>query len=151
MGFFVCMTIVSAVRHDAAQRRPPLTFTRLYTGPDGQTHAEQLDLKLTPRVAAELQEQSDMFNVMGARFVRAAPGYVEDWHHPAQRQFLITISGRGEIEIAGGQKVPLAPGQILLVEDTTGKGHRTRTLGKEDRISVNIPLAAGVNPAEKRR
>jgi len=54
---------------------------------------------------------------------------------------VITLSGRGEIELAGGQKVPVGPGHINLIEDTTGKGHITRNLGTEDRIAITIPLA----------
>ena len=53
---------------------------------------------------------------------------------------MITLSGRGEIEVAGGQKIPVGPGHINLIEDTTGKGHITRNLGNEDRIAITIPL-----------
>jgi hypothetical protein len=57
------------------------------------------------------------------------------------RSIVITLSGRGEIEVAGGQKIPVGPGHINLIEDTTGKGHITRNLGTEDRIDITIPLA----------
>ncbi|PYS15897.1 MAG: hypothetical protein DMG15_03900 [Acidobacteria bacterium] len=53
---------------------------------------------------------------------------------------MITLGGRGEIEVAGGKKVAVGPGQINLIEDTTGKGHITRNLGSEDRIAITIPL-----------
>jgi quercetin dioxygenase-like cupin family protein len=135
-----CLAVIPFVQHAATQQRGPLTVTRLYTGPDGQTHAEEIALKLMPRQGAELQDQSEVFKAASGRFVRAAPGFFEDWHHPERRQYLITLSGHGEIEVAGGQKVQLLPGRILLVEDVTGKGHRTRTIGSESRVSVNIPL-----------
>jgi hypothetical protein len=51
------------------------------------------------------------------------------------------LSGQGEFEISGGHKVSLAPGNIVLVEDSTGKGHISRTFGTEDRIALNIRLA----------
>ena len=54
---------------------------------------------------------------------------------------MITLSGRGELEVADGKKVAVGPGHINLIEDTTGKGHITRNLGPEDRIVVTIPLA----------
>jgi quercetin dioxygenase-like cupin family protein len=135
-----CLAVIPVVHHAATQQRGPLTVTRIYTGSDGEAHAEDMDLKLPPRAGTDLQDQSEMFKAVGARFVRAAPGYSDDWHHPGQRQYLITISGHGEIEVAGGKKVPLLPGRILLMEDLTGKGHRTRTIGSEPRISVDIPL-----------
>ena len=49
--------------------------------------------------------------------------------------------GRGEIELAGGRRIPLEPGSVILAEDSTGKGHISRTLGTEDRIALNIQLA----------
>jgi hypothetical protein len=100
-----------------------------------------MDVKLMPRAGGGGYEQSEMLPVAGAQFVRAAPGYVQDWHAAPRRQYLITISGRGEIELAGGQKIPLVPGRPLLVEDLTGKGHLTRTLGSQDRVSPIVPLA----------
>jgi hypothetical protein len=136
------LAAVPALHHAATQQRGPLTVTRLYTGPDGQTHAEDMDLKLAPRPGNELQDQSEVIKVSSARFVRAAADYYDDWHHPERPQYLITISGHGEIEMSDGTKVQLLPGRILLVEDTTGKGHRTRTIGSEPRISVDVPIAA---------
>src|SRR5256886_9663951 len=46
-----------------------------------------------------------------------------DWHTAPRRQYVITLSGQGELEVAGGKKIPVGPGHIELVEDTTGKGH----------------------------
>ena len=51
------------------------------------------------------------------------------------------LSGRGEVEVAGGKKISLEPGHIDLVEDTTGKGHITRSMGTEDRVTLTLPLA----------
>ena len=53
---------------------------------------------------------------------------------------MITLSGHGELELAGGKKIAVGPGSIELVEDTTGKGHITRTVGNEDRITIQIPV-----------
>ena len=117
----------------AAQTRKPIMMTRIYTGADGQSHAEQVEMKLNGNV-------SEMMKATGVEFSRRAPGPVSDWHVGPRRQFVITLSGRGELEVAGGQKVSVGPGQINLIEDTTGKGHTTRNVGPEDRIVVTIPL-----------
>jgi hypothetical protein len=53
---------------------------------------------------------------------------------------VITLAGRGELEVADGKKIPVGPGHINLIEDTTGKGHLTRNFGPENRIVVTIPL-----------
>ena len=128
-----------ADRDVAAQQRTPITVTRIFTGADGQTHAEELDVKLAASGTSEL---SEMVKVTGLQFRRTSPSYFVDWHPAPQRQYVITLSGRAEIEIADGKKIPIGPGHILLAEDLTGKGHISRAVGNEDRISLFIPLAA---------
>jgi mannose-6-phosphate isomerase-like protein (cupin superfamily) len=132
--------LLGAAYNVRARSHTPVPVTRLYTGSDGLTHAEAMDAKLSLRPGGDLYEQGEMLKATGAQIVRAAPGYVQDWHTAPRRQYLITISGRGEIEVAGGKKVSMTPGQILLVEDLTGKGHLTRTIGDQDRVSVIVPL-----------
>ena len=126
--------------HDvvAAQQRAGIAVTRIFTGPDGQTHAEEINVKLArDDVSTEL---SEMMKTTGVRFRRQAPNYFEDWHTAPRKQYVITLSGRGEIELTGGKKIPIGPGHILLAEDVTGKGHISRGVGTEDRISLFIPL-----------
>jgi len=122
----------------AAQTHKPVIVTRLYMGPDGQTHAEDIEVPLN---GDRLNEVSEMWNVTGAEIHRTPPGRVNDWHPAPRRQYVITLSGRGEIELAGGRKISLEPGHIELAEDLTGKGHITRTVGNEDRVTIQLPLA----------
>jgi len=117
-----------------AQTRKPVMMTRIYTGPDGQSRAEQIEMTLTGNV-------TEMMKATGVQFSRRAPGPASDWHVGPRRQFVITLSGRGELVMGDGTKVAVGPGHINLIEDTTGKGHTTRNIGPEDRIVVTIPLA----------
>jgi len=137
-----CFVVMGGIRsHDdiaAAQKRTPISITRIYTGPDGQTHAEEIDVKL--KQGGTSGELSELLKVTGLQFRRTPPNYFVDWHPAPQRQYVITLSGRGEIELVGGKKIPLGPGHILLAEDVTGKGHISRGVGTEDRVSLFIPL-----------
>jgi len=117
-----------------AQTRKPIMVTRVYTGPDGQSHAEEIEMRLTG-VASE------MIKATGVQFRRTPAGNFSDWHVGPRRQYVITLSGRGEIEVAAGKKIAMGPGHINLIEDTTGKGHTTRVVGTEDRVTIVIPLA----------
>lgn len=121
-----------------AQTQKPVMITHLFTGTDNQTHAEEMELKFTPGKPAEV---SKLMQVTGAELHRTAGGSVDDWHRAPRRQYVITLSGRGEVEVAGGKKITLGPGHIDLVEDTTGKGHITKVLGTEDRVTLQLPLA----------
>ena len=125
-----------------AQRRKPVSITRLYTGSDGETHAEVIGVAgLTPDVARDGLEASEVVKVTRLQFARTSPGWVRDWHAAERHQYIVTLSGRGEIELAGGRKIALEPGSIVLAEDSTGKGHISRTIGTEDRIALNIQIA----------
>ena len=112
----------------------PIKMTRIFTGTDGLSHAEEVEMKVSDRGVSE------MFKAKGAEFSRRSPGPVSDWHVGPRRQFVITLSGRAELTVAGGKKVAVGPGHITLIEDTTGKGHLTQNLGPDDRIVVTVPL-----------
>ena len=117
-----------------AQTRKPIMITRIYTAADGLSHSEEVEMKLTDTGGiAEMKATS-------VQFSRRPPGPASDWHVGPRRQFVINLSGRAEIEVAGGKKVAVGPGHINLIEDTTGKGHITHNLGPDDRIVVTIPL-----------
>jgi hypothetical protein len=118
-----------------AQSRKPVFMTHLFTGPDNQSRAEEIEVKFS------VANVFKMLPVTGAELHRGLPGSVADWHTAPRRQYVITLSGRGEIEVAGGKKISIEPGHIDLVEDTTGKGHITRVTGTEDRVTLWLPLA----------
>ena len=134
VGTFVLMWRAQTDRDVAvAQTRKPIMMTRLYTGADGLSHSEEVEMTLTNTGTSEMKATS-------VQFSRRAPGPASDWHVGPRRQFVITLSGRAELEVAGGKKVAVGPGHINLIEDTTGKGHITHNLGPDDRIVVTIPL-----------
>ena len=120
----------------AAQNHKPLMITRLYTGPDGQTHAQEIEANFTGNGNAVYKLMANS----GAVLNRAPPGRVADWHTAPRRQYVITLSGHGEVELIDGTKIELGPGSIDMAEDLTGKGHITRTIGNEDRVTVAIPI-----------
>jgi len=135
-----CYVAGLATGHDvaSAQARKAVFVTRMFTGPDNQTHTEEVEAKFAPTGGRDVAQ---LLKITGAELHRAKAGTVQDWHTAPQRQYVITLSGRGEIEVAGGKKIPVEPGHIELAEDLTGKGHITRVIGNEDRITLWLPLA----------
>ena len=134
-GLFVL--VLSAQNGGGSQKHKPVIITRLYTGPDGLTHSEEVEAKFLPGGTNDVYK---MGAITGAELHRAAPGRVSDWHTAPRRQYVITLSGQGELEVAGGKKIAVGPGHIELVEDTTGKGHITRVTGTEERVTLQIPF-----------
>lgn len=137
----IVLGVVVMTAHDAAaQQRQTTTVTRLYTGADGQSHAEDIEVAWrTAKLHADLSE-SESVKVTGAQFLRWPRGFVWAGHPASKRQYVIIVSGRGEVDVVGG-KVQLAPGRVLLAEDVTGKGHTTRVGPDEDLVMLLVPLA----------
>jgi len=73
-------------------------------------------------------------------FCLAPVGWYGDWHPDPHRQFFLVLSGKLEIEVSDGEVRRFEAGDILLVEDTTGKGHRSRVVGEEDLIGAFVQL-----------
>jgi hypothetical protein len=124
-----------------AQSHAPVTVIRLYTGPDGMSHFERVPVKFASVPGSPGTAQSDEFSTAKAYIVRGAPGFFEDWHNADVRRYVVTISGRAEIEVAGNQKFVAQPGEVVLAEDLTGKGHQFRVLGDTDWVAVFVDMA----------
>ena len=106
---------------------------RLYTGPDGESHIEPIDIEKQSDWLKGLATTQISFSVWPKdRFI--------DWHPAPRRQFVITLSGEAEVEASDGEVRHIGPGTIMLADDTTGKGHITRGRGTAERISLFVPL-----------
>jgi quercetin dioxygenase-like cupin family protein len=136
-----CCVLANTETFLMAQERTPLTVTRLYSGTDGLSHFERIRVKFVsvpgePTAVAE----SEPVITSKSYFVRCAPGFFSDWHNADARRYVITISGRAEVEVAGAEKFMAQPGEIVLAEDLTGKGHTFRVLGDNDWVAVFVDM-----------
>ena len=111
-----------------------MSIFRLYSGADGQSHLEELDLTSHP-------ELTTLQPTKGIVFRTTQAGHFSDWHNAPRRQFVITLAGEVEIGLGDGTTRRFGPGHATLAEDLTGKGHTTRVVGNQPRLSVTIPLA----------
>ena len=110
---------------------------RLYTGSDQRSHFEEKELSF----GGEKIETTELQAASGVVFRRAPVGHVIDWHPAPRRQYVVTLSGSWEIECSDGAKRLFKPGDVMLAEDLTGKGHVSRVVGSETHIFMTVPLA----------
>jgi hypothetical protein len=117
--------------------KPAMKIVRLYTGPDDESHFEdiEVELKSVGRVLA-----SPLQPTQGIVFRSAPPDHLSDYHPVPRRQYVITLSGEVEIETGDGSIRRFGPGDVMLAEDTSGRGHITRVVGGRPREYVFIPL-----------
>ena len=131
----------------AAEARVGIRAMRVYSGSDGLSHAEKIDTKLgSPNQLG--MEQSEELKAKGTNFVRFPATFFEDWHCAHAKRYVITLTGRGEAEVGGGEKVVMEPGTVVLFEDFTGKGHISRALTADWTAAPwnrwNVPIGGGV-------
>ncbi|SDM47250.1 hypothetical protein SAMN05421823_11424 [Catalinimonas alkaloidigena] len=115
-----------------------MTYTRLYSDAAGDTHFEDVDVPLTDR--GTVGALSALFPVTSLQFRENRADYAWDFHTAPARQFIVLLDGEIEITTSRGDVRTFGAGQLLLVEDTTGKGHRTRNLTPQPRKSLFIQV-----------
>ena len=114
------------------------TITRIYSDADGDTHFE--DYKIPLNDAGPIGLLSDPLKVEEVIFREVEPTYDYDFHNAPQKQYLVLLDGEIEIETSKGEIRKFKAGEILLLEDTTGKGHKTKNLFPIKRKSIFITL-----------
>jgi len=111
-------------------------FMRIYTGEDGESHFEDLGESLLKADFGPTKMQA----AKGILFTRNQPGHMSDWHTAPRRQYVIGLSGEVEIATKDGTAYRFKPGDVLLAEDLTGRGHTTQVVGDTIRVSAMVPL-----------
>ena len=115
-----------------------MAIIRIYTGPDGQSHFEDVAPRFEPR--GDRSETAELIPGSGITVRRFDPQRSNPWHHAPGRAAVFTLSGAVDIEIGDGTVRRLGPGDILIAEDRTGQGHVTREAGPAPRVSIFVPL-----------
>ena len=132
-------------------RKPPLTlalvkYHRIYADAQGGSHFDSVTVE--QRLASGAPPAAP-FYVSGDkpaskyRFYSFQPGWIGDWHPSPARQFLALMSGVVEMETTDGTVRRLGPGDLVLLEDTTGKGHVTRNLSNDYSSFFVVPVSIG--------
>ena len=111
---------------------------RIYSDDNGDSHFEDLQIPL--RDAGDIGLLSENYPAKTIIFREVLPGYDYDFHTAPQRQYIILLDGQIQIETSLGDIRQFGAGDILLVEDITGKGHRTKNIIPAKRRSIFITL-----------
>lgn len=74
---------------------------------------------------------SSLESAENAVFLALPAGWFGNWHPTPVRQWLIVMTGACEFEAGDGERATCKAGDAVLLEDTTGRGHRTRVVGDE--------------------
>ncbi|GGH01043.1 hypothetical protein [Mucilaginibacter phyllosphaerae] len=109
--------------------------TRVYADEQGESRFDELHYPLTN--GGPIGHLSEKVQVKEILFRKVPAGY-NDLHNAPARQYVVLLDGGVEIETSTGDKRTFAPGEVLLMEDTIGKGHRSSNLQPKERSSLFI-------------
>ncbi|MCP5056524.1 MAG: hypothetical protein GY937_07315 [bacterium] len=115
-----------------------MKITRIYSGDDGESHFEDVDVPLDDHGA--IGAISTLKEATGIVFRETEGDYDLGFHTAPRRQYVINLDAAVEIEIGDGTKRVLGAGEILLAEDLTGRGHKSRSVDGRRRRSLFVTL-----------
>jgi mannose-6-phosphate isomerase-like protein (cupin superfamily) len=121
-----------------------MQYTRLYSDGHGESHFEDIesDLKLVEYAPlAPLLYLSSFSPATQFAFMNAPTGWSSEWHPTPVRNIFFVLTGEWEVVAGDGESRRFGPGSVLLVEDTTGKGHSSRVVSETDSLAAMVQLA----------
>jgi hypothetical protein len=125
----------SRVEQTAGLIMETFKVTRVYADADGESCFDEVFYPLTD--AGPIGRLSEKVKIKELLFRKVPAGY-NDLHNAPQKQYVVLLDGGVEIETSTGEKRIFEPGEILLMEDTTGKGHRSSNVQQKERSSLFI-------------
>lgn len=119
-------------------------YVRLFADAEGNSHLER-DLAL-PLEPADFVSPAPAIHVSRLQaataqaFLSVPAGYFGDWHPSPRRQWLFFLSGQMEFEVSDGVRCLGVPSSRFLLEDTHGRGHRSRVIGAGAAVMAAVQL-----------
>jgi hypothetical protein len=117
---------------------PGMRIHNLYVDIHGETHFRDIDVEWVE--TRNFSKLSKRFPATGIIFRETDGDYDLDWHPAPRRQYIINLDTGVEITASDGESRVIGAGEVLLVEDTTGKGHLSKSVGHQLRHSIFVPI-----------
>jgi oxalate decarboxylase/phosphoglucose isomerase-like protein (cupin superfamily) len=108
-----------------------MRILNLYADADGESHFREIEIECTDKtlsgfkLSKRLPSAAIMFAEAAGDLAMHSPAH---WHRAPFRQYVINLAAGLEVTTTDGESRVIRVGEVVLVEDTTGKGHITRLL-----------------------
>jgi hypothetical protein len=110
----------------------------LYEDEYGESHFKDLDVEWVGE--SHGSKLSAWYPASGLRFRQTPEDHDREFHPGPRRQFIINLDAGARITASDGESRIIGPGEIMLVEDLTGKGHLAQAVNGQVRNTVSIAL-----------
>lgn len=110
----------------------------LYTDEKGESHFRDIDVEWAEeRRGSKLSKR---LPATGIIFRETSGDYDLSWHPAPRRQYIINLDGGVKITASDGESREIGAGEVILVEDISGKGHLSQAIGGKMRHSIFVPV-----------
>jgi len=110
----------------------------LYVDSAGETHFRDIEIDwVEERPGGKLSRR---FPATGIIFRETKGDYDLDWHPAPRRQYIINLDAGVKITASDGESRVIGAGEVILVEDISGKGHLSQAVGGKMRHSIFVPI-----------
>lgn len=110
----------------------------IYVDAKGETHFRDIEIEWVEE--KEFSKYSKRLPATGIIFRETSGDYDLDWHPAPRRQYIINLDGAVQITASDGESRIIKAGEVILVEDITGKGHLSKSVGGKMRRSIFVPI-----------
>lgn len=110
----------------------------LYTDAQGESHFKDMDVEYVETTNAG--RLSKRLPATGIIFREVPPTYDLDWHPAPRRQYIINLDNGVQLTASDGESRVIGAGEVVLVEDTTGKGHLSKAINERLRHCIFVPI-----------
>jgi hypothetical protein len=110
----------------------------LYVDDKGETHFRDIEIEWVEEGPAG--KLSKRLPATGIIFREVQPSYDLDWHPAPRRQYIINLDAGVQITASDGEAHIIKAGEVILVEDTSGKGHLSKAVESKIRNCIFVPV-----------
>ena len=110
----------------------------LYEDENGESHFRDIEIEWAEEW--NFSKYSARMPANGIIFRKTSGDYDLDWHPAPRRQYIVNLDAGVKITASDGESREIKAGEIILVEDLTGKGHLSQSVGGQLRHSLFIPV-----------
>ena len=119
----------------------PLEYIRVFADELGESHIEKGEVEMETKCFAPPAPPLDVSasqEASGFAILRLPEDWWGEWHPSPYRQWLFFMSGTATIFASDGSQWNIAPGSIVFLEDTHGRGHQTRVTGGQELLVASV-------------
>jgi len=125
------LAATAGVSSTLGQQETRARLIHVYATPDGESHADIVDITDN---AGEIPVTG-----MTARVYERNDSNAEEWHTAPRKQFAINMTGTLEVELSDGKLQAIGQGDLVYLEDISGKGHVTRVTSPVTNLFIHVP------------